>query len=109
MAADFLGQSVFIVWLFYRRRHKRVVSTQGPGPYNHLYDVNSLIGGGFQRVRAAARGLFKRKPWSDSLPREEKIIDLPEEEKFCPHDGTRLKEIGEERTDKLKTVSPARH
>ena len=50
------------------------------------------------------KGRRKKKPFPDQLPREEKIIDLREEEKFCPHDGTRLKEIGEERTEKLKTV-----
>lgn len=50
------------------------------------------------------KGRGKKKPFPDHLPREEKIIDLKEEEKVCPHDGTRLKEIGEERAEKLKTV-----
>ena len=45
-----------------------------------------------------------KKPFPENLPREEKIINLPDSEKTCPHDGTRLKEIGEERTEKLKTI-----
>lgn len=50
------------------------------------------------------KGRGKKKPFPEHLPREEKIIDLPEEQKTCPHDGHRLKEIGEERTEKLKTI-----
>jgi len=50
------------------------------------------------------KGRGKKKPFPEHLPREEKIIDLPEEQKKCPHDGHALKEIGEERTEKLKTI-----
>jgi len=50
------------------------------------------------------KGRGKKKPFPDNLPREEKILDLKEEEKICPHDGTQLKEIGEERAEKLKTI-----
>jgi transposase len=50
------------------------------------------------------KGRGKKKPYPDHLPREEKIIDLSPEEKFCPHDGTALKKIGEERKEKLKTI-----
>lgn len=50
------------------------------------------------------KGRGAKKPFPDHLPREERIIDLPESEKQCPHDGHRLIEIGEERTEKIKTV-----
>jgi len=50
------------------------------------------------------KGRGPKKPFPDNIPREEKIIDLKEAEKVCPHDGTRLKEIGEERAEKLKTI-----
>ena len=53
------------------------------------------------------KGRGKKKPFPDNLPREEKILDLKDEEKVCPNDGAILKEIGEEVTEKLKTV-PAR-
>jgi transposase len=50
------------------------------------------------------KGRGKKKPFPESLPREEKVIDLTDAEKICPHDGTKLKFIGEDRTEKLKTV-----
>jgi transposase len=50
------------------------------------------------------KGRAPKKPFPEHLAREEKIIDLREEEKVCPHDGTRLKEIGDERTEKFKTI-----
>lgn len=50
------------------------------------------------------KGRGKKKPFPETLPREDVIIDIPEEEKICPHDGTPLKEIGEDIVEKLKTV-----
>jgi Transposase IS66 family/Transposase C of IS166 homeodomain/zinc-finger binding domain of transposase IS66 len=50
------------------------------------------------------KGRSPKKPFPEHLPREEKIIDLSEEEKVCPNDGARLEEIGEERTEKFKTI-----
>jgi len=50
------------------------------------------------------RGRQKKKPIPANVPREEIIIDLPEQKKVCPHDGTRLKKIGEQISEKLKTV-----
>lgn len=52
--------------------------------------------------RKKGRGV--RRPFPENLPREEVIIDLPEKEKVCPNDGTALKVIGEEVTEKLKVV-----
>ena len=49
-------------------------------------------------------GRKKKKPIPAHIPREEKIIDLPEDEKTCPYDGTALRCIGEVVTEKLKTV-----
>ena len=50
------------------------------------------------------KGRGVRKPFPKDLPREEVVIDLPEAEKVCPHDGHALKLIGEEVTEKLKVV-----
>lgn len=50
------------------------------------------------------KGRKKKKSIPENIPREEKTIDLPEDEKICPHDGTSLKCIGEVVTEKLKTV-----
>lgn len=48
-----------------------------------------------------------RKPLPDSIERVEVLHDLPEEEKVCPHDGTRLERIGEEISEQLDII-PAR-
>ena len=53
------------------------------------------------------KGRGKKKPFPENLEREEVVIDLPEAEKHCPHDGTLLKEIGFDITEKLKCY-PAR-
>ena len=53
------------------------------------------------------KGRGKKKPFPEDLPREDVIIDIAEEDKICPHDGTVLKEISEEIVEKIKTV-PAR-
>lgn len=50
------------------------------------------------------KGRGKKKPFPESLPREEVIVDIAEDEKTCPHDGTKLKLIGEDIVEKLKTV-----
>ena len=50
------------------------------------------------------KGRGKKKPFPEGLPREDKIIDIPEDQKTCPHDGTKLKLIGEDIVEKLKTV-----
>lgn len=53
------------------------------------------------------KGRGAKKPFPENLPREEVIIDLPESEQVCPTDGTPLKEIGFDVTEKLKII-PAR-
>ena len=53
------------------------------------------------------KGRGKKKPYPEDLEREEVEIDITESEKHCPHDGTPLKEIGFEITEKLKCY-PAR-
>ena len=50
------------------------------------------------------KGRQQKKPIPPGVPREEIIIDLPEDKKICPHDGTPLKKIGEQVKEKLKTV-----
>lgn len=50
------------------------------------------------------KGRGKKKPIPEDVPREEVIIDIPEDQKICPHDGTPLKQIGEVVNEKLKTI-----
>jgi transposase len=46
----------------------------------------------------------KRKLLPKDLPRETVTIELPEDERHCPHDGTELKVIGEERSERLDVI-----
>lgn len=50
------------------------------------------------------KGRQKKNPFPEHLPREEEIIDIPEDKKICPHDGAQLKCIGEDVTEKVKTI-----
>jgi len=45
-----------------------------------------------------------RKPLSKELPRKEVVIELPESERCCEHDGQRLVEIGQEVTEQIDVV-----
>ena len=40
----------------------------------------------------------------ESMPREEIIHDLPDDQEVCPHDGTTLKRIGEETHEQLDII-----
>lgn len=46
----------------------------------------------------------KRPSLPDNLPRKDVIHDLPESEKFCTHDGSALKLIGEEVSEQLNYI-----
>lgn len=46
----------------------------------------------------------KRASIPANIPREDIIHDLPESEKFCPHDGAALKCIGEESSEQLDII-----
>ncbi|MCK5881437.1 MAG: IS66 family transposase [Sinobacterium sp.] len=46
----------------------------------------------------------KRVSIPADIPREEKIYDLSDAEKFCPHDGTALKSMGEDTHEQLDII-----
>ncbi len=50
------------------------------------------------------KGRKKKKPFPENIPREEVIIDLNDDEKWCPRDGTELTFIGYDVTEKLKCI-----
>ena len=51
------------------------------------------------------RGKAKRRPLPEALPREEVVIDIPEEQKHCQC-GAELVRIGEETSEKLDVIPP---
>lgn len=55
-------------------------------------------------IQAHKRNRSKREPLPAHLPREEVVIDLPENEKICAKDGTTLKEIGTEVSEQLDII-----
>ena len=48
----------------------------------------------------------KRRPLPEALPRDEVVIDIPEEQKHCLC-GAELVRIGEETSEKLDVIPPA--
>jgi len=71
------------------------VEAKNPKP-DDLADDDSDI-----EVDKHTRKRGKRKPLPENLPREVKVIELPESERF-DEDGTPLKAIGIEKSEKLK-------
>jgi len=55
-------------------------------------------------VPAHERKKRGRKKLPDALPRVKVVHDLPEEERFCPHDGAALSEIGEVTSEQLDII-----
>ena len=58
-----------------------------------------------QTVGSYSRKKRGRKPLDDSLPREEVILDIPEEDKSCAC-GEKLSRIGEEVSERLEVIQP---
>ena len=56
------------------------------------------------QVSAHTKKKPKRKPLPKNLPREIVTIELSEQERICPHDGTELKVIGEEVSERIDTI-----
>lgn len=54
-----------------------------------------------QKPKKASGG---RRKLPDFIEREDVIIDLPESEKICAHDGSLLKKVGEEVSEKIKII-----
>ena len=59
----------------------------------------------FSEIKSYTRRKPGRKPLDPKLPREEKIIDIPEDEKICAC-GANLTKIGEETSEKLHIIPP---
>lgn len=55
-------------------------------------------------IEAHTRAKRGRKPLPSWIPRREILHDLPEAQKVCSHDGTRLERIGEETSEQLEFI-----
>lgn len=96
-----------------RRQHfakkSETVSSEQLGIFNEaeVESENQAKEQSEQKIKGYTRKRGKRKPLPDNLPREEVIIELSEDERICPHDGSVLNEIGEETSEQLEII-PAR-
>ena len=59
-----------------------------------------------EKTEGKPRSRGQRTLLPENLPREEVVIELPDSERVCPKDGSILKEIGEEVSEKLKIIPP---
>jgi transposase len=50
------------------------------------------------------RGIPKRRPIPECIPRRQVIIELSDQDRQCPSDGTQLHEIGREVSEKLNII-----
>ncbi|MDR0475859.1 MAG: IS66 family transposase [Treponema sp.] len=57
------------------------------------------------KIKSYSRKKGGRKPLSDNLTRDERVIDIPESEKTCAC-GAKLTRIGEEVSEKLQIIAP---
>jgi len=59
-----------------------------------------------QEISSYTRKKAGRKPLDPALPRQEKVIDIPEEEKTCAC-GAQMSKIGEETSEKVEIIPPS--
>jgi len=59
-----------------------------------------------QEIPSYTRKKAGRKPLDPALPRQEKVIDIPEEEKTCAC-GAQMSKIGEETSEKVEIIPPS--
>ncbi|MDH5580787.1 MAG: IS66 family transposase [Bdellovibrionales bacterium] len=96
-----------IINLLQRKKYasqSEVVDSKQLGMFNELEDIIEEDQGPKKEKIKYERSKKRRTRIPDSLPRIEKFIDLPDEEKVCPHDGSSLKEIGEEISEQLEII-----
>lgn len=81
----------------------------------HLFDEIEVIAKGspcedeseqieFIDVSAHKKKKPKRKPLPKDLPREVVVVDIPDDQKICPNDGTPMKIVGGEVSERVDVI-----
>ena len=105
-----------IIQLLQRKKYapsSEAISSKQLSLFNELEDVFEKDDKGEEEGEKEVITYERRKPGSrkpripDSLPREERVIELEGKDRTCPHDGTEMEEIGEETSEKLE-ITPAK-
>ncbi len=82
------------------RRQLRLFDEADSSPVDRGEDPQTLV-----HVPEHTRRQAKRQPLPEDLPREEVLVDIPEEQKHCQC-GAELVRIGEEVSEKLDVIPP---
>jgi transposase len=93
----------------YYAPQSEVVSSDQLGLFNEIEEIEAENGDDEGQPEEKEtitydRRKNKRAKVPAHLPRVEVIIDIPDEEKFCPQDGKALKRIGEEISEELEII-----
>ena len=94
-----------------RQRFDRSSEVYAPGQGTLFDEAETIASDGGEEQQEADddklpkkprnRGRPVRKPLPDHLPQEHITVDIPEDEKVCPHSGASLTQIGEEVSKQL--------
>ena len=95
--------------LFGRSSEKRAAAEISPNQrwlFNEIEALSDAMPGALERITIPAheRGKRGRRKLGTELPRIEIVHDLPDQEKFCPRDGTALERFGEEICEQLEVI-----
>ena len=82
------------------RRQLRLFDEADSSPADQAEEPQTLV-----HVPEHTRRQAKRQPLPEDLPREEVLVDIPEEQKHCQC-GAELVRIGEETSEKLDVIPP---
>ena len=82
------------------RRQLRLFDEADSSPIDQAEEPQTLV-----HVPEHTRRQAKRQPLPEDLPREEVLVDIPEEQKRCQC-GAELVRIGEETSEKLDVIPP---
>ena len=82
------------------RRQLRLFDEADRSPVDRPEEPQTLV-----QVPEHTRRQAKRQPLPEDLPREEVLVDIPEEQKHCQC-GAELVRIGEETSEKLDVIPP---
>jgi transposase len=82
------------------RRQLRLFDEADSSPIDQAEEPQTLV-----HVPEHTRRQAKRQPLPEDLPREEVLVDIPEEQKHCQC-GAELVRIGEETSEKLDVIPP---
>ena len=98
-----------IINLLQRKKYapqSEIISSKQLNLFNELEDIKAEFEEENEEKETITyeRRKKRRSRIPDYLPRVDHVIDLEEKEKFCPHDGSPLEQMGEEVSEQLEII-----